>query len=1121
MKAYKTKALIVLLIFTLTSVNQLFGQVPYINNVDITSGTFGETVTITGSNFSNNSADLIVKFGGVDAIISSSTTSIIEALVPAGVTYDNITVTNTSGSSVKTGYSNELFNISFGGNKGSTAAFDALELINETSTDISTYDLCMCDFDRDGLLDIAVSNNGSNNIVIHKNNSTPNATSFAKFTETTGFSTINITCGDIDGDGYADLVATQGGTSNENIFVFRNAGNGNIDFGTHTTIAIPRNGSNLRFVRRVAIQDLDLDGKPEIIVTNTSDNLVDVFKNNSTQGSISISTSALQFEMVSSDSRDAGLSGLDVKDLNNDGFPEIVASYNRQSNVYILPNSSEPGAISFENSKEIDANGGFQNLKVGDINQDGFNDIVLTGSIAGTPANTIVIVRNDTSTPGGDITMSSAATITDITAPWGLDIGDIDGNGSVDIAVASVGSPAKVFVITADDPSALTFSSTSISTTENNRNIKIGDLNGDGKPDLALTHNVTDGQQGELAVLMNRNCLIPIISPSDINDVCTGQEFKLSINNSPSAAFDWKRNGGSVGTSYELIVDTMNGPRSDNYTVTVSDVGCTQTSDAHALEVSNAAIAAPNATSSAGSAVICAGTEVTFMTGQTFAGYEWTGPDGFTSTEQNPVISSVTQDMTGKYFVFGKDADGCISQTSEVVVVVENLPSINVNNDNEDIFCTGSTADISVTDFGSDFSYKWKKDGSDIAGQTSTSLTVSESGDYSAVIISIANSCELESPVRTITTVPVPTNAITTDPADGVICEDLAINFSTPAGDQNNQPVTHLWDYGDGSSTEEGASVSHAFADASTPTVKLTTSYTNLSNCPSTETTKVVTVQGVPNTPSGPTIDISSDLSDPTTKCPSDVFALSVDDLYTNYSWFVTAGTVLSTTSSLPELTDPERGDDPVTYILNATDDAGCVFSDSIKISLKSASGITLNSMDAVFNDATGENEIELDEDQLSVDLSVANATGITWTPEEIFDNPTADMVTAVPNDINILVKVFGTDASGCLESDSVRIINPIIRAKSVFSPNGDGIGDECWEITNARTQLSGCTIFIFDSKGQIIKQEAINNTVDDCIWDGTHNGLALPEGIYYYALKCTDNSISITNPSGSILLGR
>ena len=170
----------------------------------------------------------------------------------------------------------------------------------------------------------------------------------------------------------------------------------------------------------------------------------------------------------------------------------------------------------------------------------------------------------------------------------------------------------------------------------------------------------------------------------------------------------------------------------------------------------------------------------------------------------------------------------------------------------------------------------------------------------------------------------------------------------------------------------------------------------------------------------------------------------------------------------------------------------------------------------------TGENELTLEKDQFSIDFSVEGATGnISWTPEEVFADPLAQNVTAVPNDVNILIKVFGIDAAGCLESDSIRVIDNLVRAKRVFSPNGDGIGDECWQITNARRLLDGCSIFIFDSKGQIIKQEPIVNQVDDCIWDGSHNGLALPEGIYYYALKCIDNANIPNGLSGSILLGR
>lgn len=1117
MNIYKNIIIGFLLLIT---ANQLLAQVPYINSIEPTTGTFGETVTISGSNFSTNIAEMEVRFGAAVASITSATASLLEVTVPAGATTDNISVTNTSGSTVKTAYSNQLFHISFGGSKGVAGSFDPQVLVNQVSTDFGPYDLCLCDFDKDGLSDVAVTNNESQNIVIHDNNSTPTTNSFIRSQVSAGVPTINSVCGDLDGDGWPDLVVTQGGGSNFQLFIFRNQANGTVSFSAPITLSIPTNNGDLRFIRRAAIQDLDLDGKPEIIVTNTSDNKIDVFKNNSIQGTITINTTTQQFSMESSDTRAGGLVGLDVKDLNNDGLPEIVGTFNRNSNVYVLPNASQPGTISFEDSKEFSVSGAFQNLKIGDINQDGFNDVILTASNAGIPASAIVIVENKTASAGGSISMESAATISGISSPWGLDIGDIDGDGSIDIAVASTGSPGKVFILLADNPTAFTFTTTEISTTENSRNIKIGDLNGDAKPDLAFTHDITAGGSGELSVVMNRNCVIPVIAQSGTTEVCTGQAFNLTTANSSSATYTWKRNGIDQAETTNTLVVPTGGEGTFNFTVTMTDEGCAQVSDQVTIIVKNGGITAPTPSSSAGNSVVCSGTEVTLMAGQTYNSYQWTGPDGFTSTDQNPVISSISQAMSGKYKVFGSDANGCVSETKDVVVTVENLPVISVNNADEDIFCTGSSAMLSVTDFGSDYTYAWNKDGA-TTGQTGTTITISESGNYSAIITSVANSCQFESPARSLSAIAVPTNSITTDPVSGLICEDLPMAFSTPAGDQNDQVVTHTWDYGDTTPTENGAAVTHTYADPATPTVTLTTTYTNVTNCPSTVATKEITVQGVPNTANGSTIAVTTGTGS-TDKCPSEELQLSLGDSFTNYSWTsdLEPGTEYSTTNAMGAIR-PIKGDPTVSYTVSATDAAGCDFTASVGISLKAAEGISITTIEETNTNDDGETEIQLEEDQLSVDLSVINATGISWTPEEIFDNPEAADVTAIPNDINILIKVFGTDPGGCLESDSIRIINPLVRAKRVFSPNGDGIGDECWEITNARSKLDGCTIFIFDSKGQVIKQEEITPQTEDCVWDGTRNGLLLPEGIYYYALKCVNNANVPTNLSGSILMGR
>src|SRR5688572_799685 len=53
----------------------------------------GEQVTITGSNFSTNTATNNVKFNGTTATVSTATTTQLIATVPAGVTNGKISVT--------------------------------------------------------------------------------------------------------------------------------------------------------------------------------------------------------------------------------------------------------------------------------------------------------------------------------------------------------------------------------------------------------------------------------------------------------------------------------------------------------------------------------------------------------------------------------------------------------------------------------------------------------------------------------------------------------------------------------------------------------------------------------------------------------------------------------------------------------------------------------------------------------------------------------------------------------------------------------------------------------------------------------------------------------------------
>jgi gliding motility-associated-like protein len=102
-------------------------------------------------------------------------------------------------------------------------------------------------------------------------------------------------------------------------------------------------------------------------------------------------------------------------------------------------------------------------------------------------------------------------------------------------------------------------------------------------------------------------------------------------------------------------------------------------------------------------------------------------------------------------------------------------------------------------------------------------------------------------------------------------------------------------------------------------------------------------------------------------------------------------------------------------------------------------------------------------------------------------------------------------DALNVSDSDEVMVTvsdHIEVNSKIFFSPNGDGQND-VWVLDPDTTKIENCKLVIFNSRGTKVFEAAPyqNN------WNGTHNGQALPEDVYYYVLNCGGgkNSGSIT----------
>lgn len=101
--------------------------------------------------------------------------------------------------------------------------------------------------------------------------------------------------------------------------------------------------------------------------------------------------------------------------------------------------------------------------------------------------------------------------------------------------------------------------------------------------------------------------------------------------------------------------------------------------------------AVPSASASVVSASICSGNSLT-LNGNTNLGatYQWNGPNAFSSTSQNPVLTNIQPAATGVY-TLNTTALGCTSQPATVSVFVEATPSAVTVTPNNTLICSGNT----------------------------------------------------------------------------------------------------------------------------------------------------------------------------------------------------------------------------------------------------------------------------------------------------------------------------------------------------------------------------------------------------------------------------------------------
>lgn len=412
---------------------------PTITSFNPHSAPAGATVTITGTGFDPTPSNNIVYFGAVRATVSGSAINSLNVVVPPGATCQPVSVLNATNGF--TAYAALPFLPAFTNPAGTGISSNfykpKVDYASGAPAGTFPYSFAVGDIDGDGKSDMAVVHANSNSVTVLHNTSSAGNLNAASFEEKTSFATgsnpLAVVIQDVDGDGKPDLVVCNNGSST--ISVLRNtavAGSINAaSFATKVDFPLP-DGSG---PYSMALGDINSDGRPDIVVPNAHLNTFSILPNNSTPNSITAASFGAPVNFYAGNFPRA----VAVLDAGGDGKPEVVILNEVDRSLTLMYNTGTSSTITpdyFGASATQSLSSSAPSIAISDVNGDGKADLVL----ASYNTNTVSVLQNVSIAGFNGGAFEAPVTFATGMQPFSVAAGDADGDGKPDVVVANAGS---------------------------------------------------------------------------------------------------------------------------------------------------------------------------------------------------------------------------------------------------------------------------------------------------------------------------------------------------------------------------------------------------------------------------------------------------------------------------------------------------------------------------------------------------------------------------------------------------------------------------------------------------------------------------------------------------------
>ena len=550
--------------------------------------------------------------------------------------------------------------------------------------------------------------------------------------------------------------------------------------------------------------------------------------------------------------------------------------------------------------------------------------------------------------PNGCVSDGVAIVVDDIVIPTASTVGGtINCNSSNVTLTTTTSDPAANFAWTG--PGGFT------------SNLQNPVVTGGGTYELLVTSD--NGCTAMTSATVTMDTTIPDLNATGGTITCASSSVQLNAtSNTAGVSYLWS---GPNGYSNNTANPTVN--VAGNYTITVAATnGCDSTLTVSVLQdISNPVASVPN------NVITCSQTSITLMpTASDGVTYAWTGPAGFTSNQQNPVVSTA-----GMYNLVVTAVNGCTASASSTISQDNTPPTISVQS-NLTLNCSNPNAQILLTTTNTGLTYTWTGPGGFTSNEQNP--TVTNPGTYT-VVATATNGCS--------------------STATSSISEDIAVPNASATGGQLNCTANTVQI--NGSSTTAGISYSWSGPNSFTsteqnPSVGSPGTYTLTviasNGCTATATAEVTASSDLPNISA-----VGGQLN-----CIINEVQLSGSSSTAgvNFNWTGPGG--FNSTEQNPSVTEPGQ------YTFTVTAPNGCVSETNVTVALD-------NSLPSVV--AIG-GQISCNQSSITLTSNSNDDVSYDWEGPGGFSSSEQNPEVSAPGEYILMV----TAENGCVAETTVEV---------------------------------------------------------------------------------------------------